>query len=161
MRRISFLALALCMAGSVVGAQNVNVTWHCTGMGNPTALPIGDAANHAYVLEQVKCTTQKGSIAGVAEKEGVATEFHDEMGDNTKGHGEFIETLSSGDKIHYTYTLTGVSKNGKPVSGANKWTVNGGTGKFKAATGSGACKGVVNPDGSATYACTGNITGAK
>ncbi len=161
MRRTPLLALALCMAGSVAGAQNVNVTWHCTPIGKPTALLVGDAANHAYVLEQVKCTTQKGSIAGVPEKEGVATEFADAMGDNSKGHGEFIETLSSGDKIHYTYTLAGVSKGGKAVSGSNKWNVVGGTGKFKAATGSGSCKGVANADGSADYACTGNITGAK
>jgi hypothetical protein len=161
MRCTPLLALALCMAGSVAGAQNVNVTWHCAPMGKPTALPVGDMPGHAYVLEQVKCTTQKGSIYGVAEKEGVATEFADAMGDNAKGHGEFIETLSNGDKLHYTYTLTSVSKGGKPVSGANKWSVVGGTGKFMAAKGSGSCKGVANPDGSADYACSGNITGAK
>ena len=161
MRHTPLLALALCMVGSVAGAQNVKVTWHCTPLGKPTALPVGDAANHAFVLEQVKCTTQNGTIAGVKEKEGVATEFADAMGDNSKGHGEFVETLSSGDRIHYTYTLTSVSKGGKPVSGANKWTVVGGTGKFKAATGNGTCKGVANPDGSANYDCTGNITAGK
>jgi hypothetical protein len=87
----------------------------------------------------------------------VGTEFSDAIGDNTKGHGFFVETLSSGDKIHYTYRLAGVSKDGKPVSGSNKWTAVGGTGKFKGATGNGTCSGKGNPDGSANYDCTGNI----
>lgn len=88
----------------------------------------------------------------------MVTEFADATGDNVKGHGFFVETLSSGDKIHYTFNFTGVSKDGKPVSGANKWTAVGGTGKFKGATGSGACKGTGNPDGSSNHDCTGNIT---
>lgn len=158
MRHTLLLGLALCMASSVAGAQAVNVSWKCAPQGTPTALPVGDVAGHMYVLEQVKCTALSGSIAGVKQKEGMATEFADATGNNSKGHGEFVETLSSGDKIHYTYTLTGVSKDGKPVSGANKWTAVGGTGKFKGATGSGTCKGTANPDGSSTYACTGNIT---
>ncbi len=158
MRRTRLFALALCMAGSVAGAQAVNVTWHCVPQGTPTALQIGDAPGHAYLLDQVKCTALKGSIGGVKQKEGLATEFSEATGDNAKGHGAFVETLSSGDKINYTYTLAGVSKDGKPVSGTNKWTAVGGTGKFKGATGSGGCKGTANPDGSFNYDCTGNIT---
>ena len=161
MRRIPLFALALCMAGSVVGAQAVNVTWKCAPQGTPTALQVGDAAGHAYVLDQINCTALKGSIGGVKQKEGLGTEFAEATGDNAKGHGFFVETLSSGDKIHYTYTLTGVSKDGKPVSGANKWTVVGGTGKFKGATGSGTCKGTGNPDGSSTFDCKGSITAGK
>ena len=161
MRRIPLFALALCVAGSVAGAQAVNVTWKCTPQGAPTALQVGDAAGHAYVLDQQNCTALKGSIGGVKQKEGMATEFAEATGDNAKGHGIFVETLSSGDKIHYTYIFTGVSKDGKPVSGADKWTAVGGTGKFKGATGSGTCKGTGSPDGSTTYECTGHITAGK
>jgi hypothetical protein len=161
MHRIPLFALALCTASSVASAQAVNVTWHCVPQGTPTALQVGDAAGHAYVLDQVKCTALKGSVLGVKEKDGIATEFSEATSNNSKGHGEFVETLSSGDQIHYTYTLTGVSKDGKPVAGSNKWTAVGGTGKFKGATGSGTCKGTVfNADGSANYDCTGNITAA-
>src|SRR5262249_53116541 len=106
------------------------------------------------------CTALKGSIGSVKEKDGVATEFTETTGDNATGHGEYVETLSSGDQIHYKYTLTRVLKDGKPVSGGNKWSVVGGTGKFKGATGGVPCKGVANPDGSGNYDCTGNITGA-
>lgn len=158
MRRSPLLSLALCMAASVASAQAVNVTWKCVPQGTPTALQVGDVPGHAYVLDQVHCTALKGSIGSVKQKEGQATEFSEAHGDNASGHGFFVETLSSGDKINYTYTLTGVSKDGKPVSGSNKWTAVGGTGKFKGATGSGACKGTGNPDGSANYDCTGNIT---
>jgi hypothetical protein len=150
------------MAGSVAGAQAVNVSWKCVPQGTPTALQVGDAAGHAFVLDQMKCTALKGSIGGVQQKEGMGTEFAEAMGDNAKGHGFFVETLSSGDKIHYTYTFTGVSKDGKPVSGTDNWTAVGGTGKFKGATGKGTCSGKGNPDGSVNFECTGNITvGAK
>jgi len=160
MRRIPLLALALCTASSV-GAQAVNATWHCVPQGPPTALQVGDAAGHAYMIGQAKCTALKGSIGSVKEKEGVVTQFQEATGDNAKGHGEFVETLASGDQLHYTYTGTAVSKDGKPVSGANQWTVVGGTGKFKGASGSGTCKGTGNADGSSDYNCTGNITAAS
>src|SRR5258705_8410263 len=146
------------MAGSVAGAQAVNVTWKCTPQGTPTALAVGDVAGHAYVIDQQKCTALKGSVAGVKQKEGMVTEFAEATGNNAKGHGVFVETLSSGDKIHYTFTSAGVSKDGKLVSGSDKWTVVGGTGKFKGATGSGMCKGTGSPDGSSTFDCTGSIT---
>jgi hypothetical protein len=146
------------MAGSVAGAQAVNVSWKCALQGTPTALAVGDAPGHAFVLEQQKCTALKGSLGGVKQKDGMVTEFFDATGNNAKGHGIFVETLPSGDKIHYSFTSSGVSKEGKLVSGTNKWTVVGGTGKFKGATGSGACKGTGSPDGSATFDCTGNIT---
>jgi hypothetical protein len=159
MRHTPLFALALCMAGSVAGAQAVNVTWHCAPLGKPTAVEVGDAAGHAFVLEQGKCTALKSSdIAGVKQKEGQVTQFTDATGNSAKGHGIFVETLSSGDKIHYTFTFTGVSKNGKPVSGANRWTAVGGTGKFKGATGSGTCKGTGSPDGSTNYECAGTVT---
>ena len=161
MRRSPLFALALCMAGSVASAQAVNVTWKCTAQGTPTALPVGDSPGHAYMLDQQHCTAVSGSIGGVKQKEGTATEFAEATGDNAKGHGVYVETLANGDKIHYTYTFTGVSKDNKPVSGANSWTVVGGTGKFKGATGSGTCKGTGNPDGSANYTCTGNIAAGR
>ena len=158
MRHTPLLALALCMAGSVAGAQAVNVTWKCTPLGKPAMLEVGDAPGHAYVIDQGKCTALKSSaIGGVQQKEGVVTEFADGTGNNAKGHGMFVETLANGDKINYTFTSAGVTKDGKLVSGSDKWTVVGGTGKFKGATGSGACKGTGNPDGSNTFDCKGNI----
>jgi hypothetical protein len=159
MRHIPLVAVALCMAGSVAGAQAVSVTWKCAPQGAPTALAVGDAAGHMFVLDQQKCAASKGSaIGGVAQKEGTVTEFTDAAGNNGKGHGIFVETLSSGDKLHYTFTDVGVTKEGKLVSGSNKWTVVGGTGKFKGATGGGSCKGTGNPDGSSNFDCKGSIT---
>ena len=135
MRRIPLVALALCMAGSVAGAQAVNVTWKCAPLGKPAMLEVGDVPGHMFMIDQAKCTVVKSSsIDGVTQKEGMVTEFADATGNNAKGHGIFVETLSSGDKLHYTFASAGVSKDGKPVSGSNKWTVVGGTGKFTRAT---------------------------
>jgi hypothetical protein len=161
-RPTPMLALALCMAGSVAGAQAVSVTWKCVPLGKPAMLEVGDVPGHAFVIDQGKCTASKGSsIGGVQQKEGTVTEFADATGNNAKGHGIFVETLSSGDKIRYTFTNAGVSKDGKLVSGSNKWSVVGGTGKFKGATGGGTCKGGGSPDGSTTFDCTGNISAGK
>ena len=82
MTRSPLLALALCVAGSVASAQAVNVTWKCTVQGTPTAVPVGDAAGHAYMLDQQHCTAVSGSIGGIKEKEGTGTEFAEATGDN-------------------------------------------------------------------------------
>lgn len=159
MRPTPLLAIALCMASSVAGAQAVTVTWTCTPLGKPTALAVGDVPGHAFVLDQGKCTASKSSsIGGVQQKDGIVTEFADATGNNAKGHGIFVETLANGDKIRYAFTNAGVSKDGKLVSGSNKWTAVGGTGKFMGATGGGTCKGGGSADGSTTFDCTGNIT---
>ena len=78
-----------------------------------------------------------------------------------KGHGIFVETLSNGDKINYSYEFTGTSKNKVLDTGTNKFTVLSSTGQFKGMMDSGTCKAKGNPDGSAEYICTGTYTLAK
>ena len=114
-----------------------------------------------YVLQQGKCTATKGEIAGIADKEGISTEFMEATGNNGKGHGMFVETMANGDKIYISYQATGTTSNKQFQSGSNTWTVSGGTGKFAGAKGSGSCKGKGNPDGSANFDCTGSVTLAK
>jgi hypothetical protein len=142
-------------------AGKLDTQWKCSAPNPMNALPIGDVPDHAYVIEQTKCTAAKGEIAGVKQKEGAATEFMEAKGDNGSGHGIFIETFASGDKITYTYTFTGVSKNHMLVSGSNKWTMTEGTGKFKGIKGSGTCAAKGNPDGSGVYDCMGTYTVGK
>jgi hypothetical protein len=114
-----------------------------------------------YVVEQTKCTATRGEIAGVAEKEGTATEFAEVVGDKASGHGVFVETLANGDKIHVTYTFDGTSKNNVFQSGSNKWTVAAGTGMFKGAKGGGTCTAKGNPDGTTAFECSGTYTLGK
>jgi hypothetical protein len=82
------------------------------------------------------------------------------MGNNLSWHGVFVETLASGDKIHYSYKGTGTTSDGQFVSRSNTWTIIGGTGKFKGVNGKGACKGKGNPDGTATWDCEGTYHAA-
>ena len=130
-------------------------SWKCSAPNPVHALPVGDAANHMYVIEQFKCTATSGEIAGVKEQEGTGTEFVDAMGDNATGHGIFVDTLANGDKLHVSYELKGTSKNKILQTGTNKWRVVSGTGMFKGIKASGTCTAKGNPDGSVNFDCNG------
>ena len=155
------LASAGMLHAQTAGAAKLNTQWKCAAPNPVHALPAGDTADHAYVVQQAKCTATKGEIGGVMEKEGASTEFAEPKGDNATGHGVFVATLANGDKITYSYTFTGVSSKNVFQSGSNNWKMTGGTGKFKGITGSGTCSGKGGSDGSAVFDCTGTYTIAK
>lgn len=46
-------------------------------------------------------------------------------------------------------------------SGAHRWTLAGGTGKFEGVKGEGGCKGKGNPDGTSTWTCEGTYSMGK
>ena len=117
-----------------------------------------DKAGHAYGIDQATCTATKGEIAGIKEKDGVATEFAEVTGNTSKGHGMFVETLANGDKMTVAYQSTGTMNNNQFVSGGNTWTATSGTGKVKGMTGKGTCKAKGNPDGTADFDCTGTYS---
>jgi len=163
MKTFALTVLAVISVGSVSFAQTnkISTVWKCAAPNPANALPVGDAPDHAYVVEQTKCTTTSGEVGGVKQKEGMATEFADAMGANSKGHGVFVETLANGDKIFYNYEFTGTSKDNKFDTGANKFTIASGTGQFKSIKGSGSCRAKGSPDGTAEFTCTGTYTMAK
>ena len=166
MRTATSLGIALCVIVAFAGAQTpapvkLASSWKCAQPNPVHALPAGDSPDHAYVLQQFKCTATKGEIAGIAEKEGIGTEVMESTGNSGKGHGMFVETMANGDKVYVSFEATGTMANNQFQSGSNKWTLTGGTGKFAAAKGSGTCKGKGNPDGSANFDCTGTVTLAK
>ncbi len=153
---VGFMLVAI---GSTLSAQSpLKVTWNCAAANPVHQLPVSDQANHAYVIEQVHCTTTAGEIGGVKEKEGLAVEFVEATGNSSKGHGVFVETLANGDKITYTYTLTGMMANNMMQSGSNSWTAMSGTGKFQGITAKGTCTAKGKPDGSADFTCSGTYT---
>jgi len=148
-------------AQAPTGGGKIAATWKCAPPNPMNSIPVGDDPGHAYVIDQGKCTATKGEIEGVKETEGTATEFMEVKGNTGKGHGIFIESFPNGDKITYPYDFTATLVNNVPQGGSNKWTMASGTGKFKGIKGSGSCTGKPNPDGSATYDCTGTYTIAK
>jgi len=155
------LILGICCIGLMaVGMQaqeKIASSWSCDKPSVQHSLDVGDMPGHTYSIAQVKCTATKGELGGVKEKEGTGTEFHDTMGDRDNWHGTFVEVLASGDKVYYSY-----KGSGSPAKGiSDTWTVAGGTGKSKGATGKGSCKGKGSPDGSANLDCTGSYESAK
>ena len=164
MQRFALMVASLAMASTAFAQSSgkISTVWNCAAPNPSHALPVGDTPDHVYVVEQSKCTATSGEIAGLKQKEGTATEFLEGTSPTaSKGHGVFVETLSSGDKIFYSYDTTGTSKGGVLVSGSNKWTITEGTGKFKGVKGSGACTGKGNPDKTANFTCTGTYSLAK
>jgi hypothetical protein len=163
---ITALVLVVGLAHLEAGGQAASTGtlasgWKCAVPNPMHGVPVGDAPDHVYVVQQTKCTATKGEVGGIAEKEGTATEFADVRGNKASGHGVFMETLANGDTLHVTYTFEGTSKDKILQSGTNAWTLTNGTGKFKGAKGTGTCTAKGNADGSASFECQGTYRLAK
>jgi hypothetical protein len=149
----------VCFCATGASAQNkVDNGWACGKPAPANSIDVGDQPNHAYAIDQIKCTSTKGEIGGVREKEGLGTEFGEIKGNRSSGHAIFVETMENGDKLYASYQPTIMLKDGQMQSGSDKWEYTGGTGKFKGLKGSGTCKGTGNADGSSTWTCTGTYT---
>lgn len=156
MRSTIWIVGVVCLSASVALAQGkVSNGWACAKPAPMHSLEVGDEPHHAYVIEQIKCASTKGEVAGIKEKEGTGTEFVEIKGDHASGHGVFIETLANGDKITVAYEFTSTLKNGQMVSGSNKWHATKGTGKFKDIKYNGTCTAKGNPDGTSAFSCNG------
>ncbi len=158
MRKPGLAVVLVCLCATLALAQGkVANGWACGKPAMANSIPVGDQPNHAYAIDQIKCTSTKGEIGGVREKEGTGTEFGDVTGNNSKGHGIFVETMANGDTIYATYEPTVTLKDGQIESASDKWQYTGGTGKFKGIKGSGTCKGTGSADGS-NWTCSGTYS---
>src|ERR1051325_561402 len=119
---------------------------------------VGDMPDHNYMLVQGGCSATASS-KGFDEKSGSFTEFRDIKKTGTTNHGRFIATLGSGDKVYYSYSGAASADTKKPAS--NRWTIDGGTGKFTHVRGVGKCSGKVSEDGSGDWQCTGSYSLGK
>ncbi len=159
MRKLVLVPVLVCLCAGVALAQGkVSNGWACGKPASAQSIEIGDQPNHAYSIDQIKCTSTKGEIEGVREKEGTGTEFAEVTGNSSSGHGIFVETMANGDIIHFTYQTKAAIKNGQMQSATNKWQATSGTGKFKGIKASGTCTGTGNADGSTAWTCTGTYT---
>jgi len=163
MRNLILVVCLLVFCITFAAAQGkISTEWKCDG--NPPdqhSIKVPDGSGQSYNIAQGKCTAEKGSIGGAKEQEGTYTEFIDAGATSAENHGVFVDTVAGGDKLYYHYHGSQTFKDGKFVSGSNKWTLHGGTGKFKDAKGEGGCKGKGNPDNSSNWDCEGAYTGVK
>jgi len=160
MRKLIFVVCAVLLFGSAAMSQGkIDSSWRCPKATTEHKLDVGDEPNHAYSISSGSCTATKSMIEGVAEKTAVYTEFHDEKAKSTSWHGRFSVTMDNGDKIFYNYAGSGSNDVTKPASG--KWTLTGGTGKFKGIKATGTCSVKRSADGSSAFNCTGTYTTFK
>jgi hypothetical protein len=154
--RFALLAmLAFALAAAASAESKVSGTMQCQSQ-PPSAVPVGDAPNHAFAIIKSQCTWPKPiEIAGVAAKDGDNTNVTEMTGDTAADRGYFVGTMANGDKIHVKFNGTSRSKDGKPVSGQGTWSFTGGTGKFEGLKGKGTYKGTANPDGTISYKIDG------
>lgn len=159
MRKSVWVLGLVCLCATGASAQGkVDNGWACGKPANGNSIEVGDQPNHSYSTYQIKCTSTKGEIAGVKEKEGTGTEFAEVKGNKSSGHGIFVETMANGDMIHFTYQTSSTTEKGQMKSAANKWQATGGTGKFKGIKGSGSCTGKAEADGSTAWTCAGTYS---
>lgn len=150
------------VSASVAMAQGkVAVKWDCAKPTLAHNLEAGDQPGHVYSISQVKCTATSGEIAGIKQKEGVGTEFHEITGAADRFHGVFVETLANGDKITYKYDGTATIKAGLLEAASNKWSATSGTGSLKGIKALGSCKATGKPDGGALFECAGDYSTTK
>ena len=162
MHKVLFVVCSMCLSISGAMAQGkVDSQWNCAKATDGHSIDVPDQPGHAYAISQLNCTAAKGEIEGVKEKEGVVTEFDEVKGNAVRFHGVFVETLSNGDKLHFTYAGTGKMEKGQLQTATEKWSLVSGAGKLKGAKAGGSCQGKGNPDGSSTFDCEGDYTLAK
>ena len=142
MRKLVYL-LALTAAGTVWSAGAVaqtkfSGTCACKA-DKKEVLPVGDHDGHFLGVEQYKCDwTKPADFGGDKTKDGVATHTADVHGQKNHFHGVHVVTTQGGDKLYLPYQGAGeTSKDGKDVHSKGTFSVAGGTGKLKGATGKG------------------------
>ena len=134
------LALAAASVWSAGAVAQTKFTGTCACKADKQdVLPVGDHDGHSLALEQLKCSwTKPADFGGDKTKDGVATHTADVHGQKNTFRGVHVVTTEGGDKVNFAYQGAGeTSKDGKDSHSKGSFTVAGGTGKLKGATGKG------------------------
>lgn len=142
---VAFTSLALAQ-------DNLETKWHCAKPTSEQSYQVPNTSGRSYGAAQGSCSATSSKTG---EKSGVYTEAMDTTKTSLANHGTYVVTMDDGDKVYYSYS--GKGNPAKKVA-SNKWTIAGGTGKYKAAKGAGTCAGTMNDDGSSDWSCTGTFT---
>jgi hypothetical protein len=151
---------AVALAATAVAQTKTSGTAQCKS-DPPTPVEVGDMTGHALAISKSQCTWTGFTIAGVAYKDGLSVSSEEMNGDKSTSNGYHTATLANGDKTTAHFHGTGVSKDGKFVSGGGTWTFSSGTGKYKGIKGKGTYKGTPNADGTVSFKVTGEYTLAR
>lgn len=144
---------AFAVAASSAQTKNT-MSGKCAKPEGVQTIPAGDKDGHMFMLQSGKCQST-GEVGGAKSKEGSFAEHNEANGTHLKGWGVYTETFDGGDKVFYSYTTTGTTKDGAFASGGNTYTIMGGTGKMKGIKGKGTCKLTGSASGGLDYECSG------
>lgn len=135
---LALIAAALVGSAGALAQTKFSGTCACKA-DKQQVLPVGDSDGHSLGLEQYKCDwTKPVDFGGDKAKDGVATHTADVHGQKSRFRGMHVVTTQSGDKIFLAYQGAGeTSKDNKESHSKGTFTVAGGTGKLKGATGKG------------------------
>ena len=155
-KRTFGLLIVLLVATGAAAQNKVVGTVQC-GKPDPThTVAVGDRPDHSFMISQFKCTWSKPfELAGIQSKEGSGTQFDEVSGNTSRFHGYYMDTMATGDKVHYRYDGAAILKEGAIQSAEDKWSSVRGTGKFKGIKAKGTCKGKAGADGSTIWDCEG------
>jgi hypothetical protein len=149
------LAFLGVLAGSVLAAQT-KVSGTATCKPDPvTAVPRSDNPNRSVAVGRAECTWTGFTLAGVATKSGVSTDFDEMTADGVSFHGYHVAAMANGDSTVAKYEGKAKMKDGKPIGSEGTWAYEGGTGKLKGIQGKGSFKATPNADGTVTYQVDG------
>jgi hypothetical protein len=98
--RFKLLCTFALIAVALASAQTKHTfSGKCAKPENVQSIPAGDKDGHVFMIQQGKCTTEKGEIAGVKSKEGTFSEHNDAGGTRNKAWGVFVETYDNGERF--------------------------------------------------------------
>jgi hypothetical protein len=91
----------VCAIGVGAGSAQTKYTFSgkCAKPDKSESIPAGDQDGHTFMVQQGKCTTDKGAIGDAKSKDGVYSEHDEAMGNHLKAWGLYVETYDSGDKV--------------------------------------------------------------
>lgn len=160
MRKLAILCLVVFLASAAAAQTKMSGSLTCAPSDPAHIIRVGDDPGHAYGVAQGSCTwTRPWEIAGEKATVGIGTQVQHIKGNTMKARGTFVDTMTNGDKVSYSFEFTTVnSASGARVEG-HKWEIAGGSGKFRGIKGSGTCTATPQgTDGTFNYECVGQYS---
>jgi hypothetical protein len=111
------------------------------------------------MVQKVNCTwTRPMEVGGSQSKEGTSSSIDEVVGSTSKGHGQHVTTMATGEKTFVKFEGSAMVKAGAVESASGTWRYSGGTGKFAGIKGQGTYKGKPGPDGTMIYEVEGDYS---
>jgi hypothetical protein len=155
-KMMSALVVVLASAAVATAQGKVSGTLQCKS-DIQQAVPAGDQPDHQFMVTKVSCNwTKPMEIGGSQSKDGTSSAIEEITGNISKGRGQHVSTMATGEKTFVRFEGSSVLKAGAIQSSDGTWHYTGGTGKFAGIKGKGTYKGKPGADGTMVYEVEGD-----